>query len=235
VLAKASGADYDTEWTTPEAGGGTVTDVQVAGQSVLDAQGVANVPYAGANIAGAVVIAPNASGGLSVNQNNGRISTFAAVLSELKAGTDFYKPVVPSHQHESAFYGLAKAAGDTTQSASSNPVGTYTDSAKSAIQTMLGVETGVSFVESVSGTAVTITGVANTRYTCDTVSTITITPPAVGTIDVRFTSGSTAAALTLPSTVKVPDWFDPTALDTDTTYELVITDGVYCGVMAWAE
>ena len=36
-------------------------------------------------------------------------------------------------------YGLAKAAGDSTQSASSNVVGTYTDEAKVAIQKMLGV------------------------------------------------------------------------------------------------
>lgn len=40
---------------------------------------------------------------------------------------------------ESTFYGLAKAAGDTTQSQSSNAVGTYTDEAKAAIQNMFGL------------------------------------------------------------------------------------------------
>lgn len=39
------------------------------------------------------------------------------------------------------FYGLAKAAGDTTQSASSNTVGAYTDDAKTAIRAMLGIDT----------------------------------------------------------------------------------------------
>ena len=39
----------------------------------------------------------------------------------------------------SAFYGMAKAAGDLTQALSDNEVGTYTDEAKIAIQKMLGI------------------------------------------------------------------------------------------------
>lgn len=57
----------------------------------------------------------------------------------MKNGTGVYRPIVSSEGHTATFYGLAKAAGDTTQSSSSNAVGNYTDSAKTAIKNMLGV------------------------------------------------------------------------------------------------
>lgn len=88
-------------------------------------------------------------------------------------------------------------------------------------------------VETISDTDVTITGLDNHRYMCGEVTSISITPPASGTIDVVFTSGSTVAVLTIPNTVKLPDWFDPTALDTDTVYEINICDGIYGTVMMW--
>ena len=87
--------------------------------------------------------------------------------------------------------------------------------------------------ETVTGTTVSITGVANTRYICGEVSTISITPPQSGIIDVIFTSGSSVAVLTVPSTVKWPSGFDPTSLEANTTYELNIMDGVYGAVMTW--
>lgn len=62
-----------------------------------------------------------------------------ATTTSCKAGTSGTAPVVPNVQHAAAFYGLAKAAGDSTQSASSNAVGTYTSEAKTAIKNMLGV------------------------------------------------------------------------------------------------
>lgn len=93
-------------------------------------------------------------------------------------------------------------------------------------------EVGVK-TETVTGSTVTITGVANTRYMCGEVSTISITPPNSGIIDVIFTSGSSVALLTVPSTVKWPSGFDPTSLEANTTYELNIMDGVYGAVMEW--
>jgi hypothetical protein len=92
---------------------------------------------------------------------------------------------------------------------------------------------GEATVETVSGANPVITGVANTRYICGEVSTISITPPASGIIDVIFTSGSSVAVLTVPNTVKWPSGFDPTSLETNTTYELNIMDGVYGAVMEW--
>ena len=88
--------------------------------------------------------------------------------------------------------------------------------------------------ETVTGSTVSITGIANTRYMCGEVSTISITPPQSGIIDVIFTSGSSVAVLTVPSTVKWPSGFDPTSLETNTTYELNVMDGIYGAVMKWA-
>lgn len=92
----------------------------------------------------------------------------------------------------------------------------------------------IPLVETVEGTAITITGEPNVRYMCGEVTSIEIIPPATGSIDVVFTSGSTVAVLTLPSTVRMPEWFDATALDSNTIYEILITDGVYGSVMTWA-
>ena len=88
-------------------------------------------------------------------------------------------------------------------------------------------------VESVTGTTPSITGVDNHRYICGEVSTISITPPSSGLIDVRFTSGSTPAVLTVPNSVKFPAWFDATNLEANVTYEMSFCDE-YGAVMAWA-
>ena len=88
-------------------------------------------------------------------------------------------------------------------------------------------------IVTVSGATPAITGASNTRYVCGEVTAITITPPASGTIDVVFTSGSTVAVMTVPNTVKFPAWFDAENLDTNTVYEINIMDGVYGAVMSW--
>ena len=69
------------------------------------------------------------------------------------------------------------------------------------------------------------------RYNCGEVASLTITPPSSGTIDFIFTSGTTPTVLDLPSTVKMPSWW--IGVEANTTYEMCITDGVYCGVMSW--
>ena len=65
-------------------------------------------------------------------------------------------------------------------------------------------------------------------------TSLSFTPCVSGICDVRFTSGSTVTVLTLPNTVKMPDWFDATSLETNTIYEINILDGVYGAVMTWA-
>lgn len=93
---------------------------------------------------------------------------------------------------------------------------------------------GLVFTETITETTPTLVCLPNIRYICGEVSLIDITPPAKGTCDIVFTSGSTATILTVPSTVKFPSWFDATALRTETIYEIMITDGIYGTVMTWA-
>lgn len=94
-----------------------VQDVQVNGTSVLS-NGVANVPQGSGTLRGVFMLARD---------------------GEIKEGVSSARVISPGEQHTSTFYGLAKAAGDTTQSSSSNTVGNYTDNAKDKIQQMLGI------------------------------------------------------------------------------------------------
>lgn len=116
---------------------------------------------------------------------------------------------------------------------SSNAVGVYTDDAKSKISDMLNAPVEV------SGTTPTITGKAGLRYICGECSTLTITAPASGCIDVVFESGSTPTVLTVSSAktgvtaIKWANGFDPTALEANTTYEINILDGEFGVVGSW--
>lgn len=209
--------------------GDVVGDVQVNGTSVVS-NGIANIPMANNGQAGVVMINPY-YGTEMINGNT--ISLFEPDIDKYKEGIRQHQAVTISRQHYATFYGLAKAAGDSTQSSSSNAVGTYTDSAKTAIKQMLGVKDDYdSLVVEVSGTDPVITGKASYRYNCGELYTLSITPPSSGTIDIIFTSGATPTVLTLPETVKMPDWW--AGIETNTTYEMCITDGTYCGVMSWA-
>lgn len=196
----------------------------------LDGKYVRDTDIARSDMPGIVMI----GAGLNCNASTGLLTVAKATDGNIKSGANTYSPIVPKNQHQSAFYGLAKAAGDTTQSQSDNAVGTYTAEAKAAIQTMLGIEADIPLVETVTGATVSITGMPNVRYICETaISELTITPPASGSIVVRFTAGSNCI-VSLPQTVKLPAWFDISSLEDGTTYEIIITDGVYGGVMSWA-
>ena len=87
--------------------------------------------------------------------------------------------------------------------------------------------------ETVAGATPSITGKDNHRYICGTVTSISITPPQTGIIDVVFTAGN-GCTLTLPNTVLLPEGFDPTTLTQGTTYEINIADGIYGVVAEWA-
>ena len=84
---------------------------------------------------------------------------------------------------------------------------------------------------SISDTDVIINANPNTRYVCGEVSTLDFTPSATGICDIKFTSGSSKTILTLPSTVKMPDWFE---VEANTIYEINIEDGVYGVVASWS-
>lgn len=189
---------------------------------------VQKTDYATASTVGVVM----AGDGLQMSSaKNGKIMLAPASSAQIKAGIKVNVANDVSRQHEAAFYGLAKASGDTTQSQSSNPVGTYTDNAKTAISTMLNGPV------TVSGTTPTITALSGIQYVCGEVATLDITLPASGIVDVVFQSGSTPTVLTVTPptgvTVKWANGFDPTALEANTTYEIRILNGQFATATAW--
>ena len=212
-------------------GAGEPLDVQVNGTSVVS-NGIAEIPKMGTNQFGVAQVSGNAYG-IGTTQTR-YLYILTADDSLIKAGAHAFRPITPSVQDYATFYGLAKAAGDATQSASSNAVGTYTDSAKASIKSMLGIVDGSTGTVDITGTTPTIAAVENTRYVCDEITTLSFTPSASGICIVRFTSGSTPTVVTIPNTVKFPEWFDITALEADTIYEICVTDGIYGAVMSWA-
>ena len=111
-----------------------LTDVQINGTSVVS-DGVAGIPLAAIGSPG--VVMPNAFYGTYMFNTN-TIGTWSADISKCKEGTQDHQPVTPSVEHVATFYGLAKAAGHDEKN-STLTVGTYTDEAKTAIQTMLDV------------------------------------------------------------------------------------------------
>ena len=203
-------------------GGGDVTDVQINGTSILSG-GVANVPLASSSDLGVV---KQDGTGYSVRIDSlGRLSVVGADAATIKnADPNIKRPIIPSTTHIATFYGLAKAAGDTTQSQSSNPVGTYTDEAKSAIHEML------NGAVTVSGTTPTIAAKSGITYVCGEVATLDITLPASGIFEVQFVSGSTPTVLTATG-VTWANGFDPTALEANKTYDISVSNGI--GVAVW--
>ena len=99
---------------------------------------VQKTDYASASQLGIVGI--DTGYGIQLTGSSHKLCTNPPTSAQIKEGTQTWRPLVASRQHESTFYGLAKAAGDSTQSASSNTVGSYTDAAKDKILQMLGID-----------------------------------------------------------------------------------------------
>ena len=212
VLRKQGNDDFSSYWDAEK-----VSDVQINGTTILDSDGVANIPKGSDGVLGAVSL--DISYGVGANAN-GRLYVNKATEYQTKVGTEKYRPVAPYDQHSATFYGMAKAAGDSSQASSANAVGTYTSDAKSAISAMLNAP------ESVSGSTPSITAKSGIRYKCGECATLDIVVPASGLFEVDFESGSTATVLTTTgTTVTWPSWFDPTDLEADTLYEISIQDG----------
>lgn len=119
-----------------------VQDVQVNGVSVLQ-NSVANVPVADGSTLGVVKI--NNIYGIGRRNDNYILNIKNAELSEIKTGTNYYRPITPQNQEASVFYGLAKIAGHDEKD-SELSAGQYTDEAKTAIKEMLGVQDGLKVV-----------------------------------------------------------------------------------------
>lgn len=180
---------------------------------------VTHQDYASSTVSG--VVRTGIAYGTKMAPDGRTLSISSADADSIKGGWVSERPITPSVQHASVFYGLATAAGDATQKASYNPVGQYTNAAKSAISQMLNGPVAV------TGNTPTIIALPGIQYVCGEVTTLDIALPASGCIDVVFTSGSTATVLTftLPSEEYTLAWeneFDPASLDANTTYELNI-------------
>lgn len=114
-----------------------VDDVQIDGTSILN-NGVANIPIPNAFTFGVVKVTGSGNDGITLNSNK-QLRIYPISSADAKTGTAQYRPITPMRQHESAFYGLAKVAGHDEKD-STLPVGTYTEDAKTAIRTMLGLQ-----------------------------------------------------------------------------------------------
>lgn len=113
-----------------------VTDVTINGVSIVSG-GEAVIPIAQNNGDFGLVKTADGTYGL-FKTANGYLAVAKPTDAQIKAGTHDNRAIVPSVQHKSVFYGLAKVAGvDMSQSA--NAVGTYTTEAQTAIKSMLGV------------------------------------------------------------------------------------------------
>ena len=123
-------------WVADFTPSGTVTDVQINGTTIVSS-GVANIPKAGTSTYGA--IKANSAYGVETD-NQGNLVLKMASDAEIKSASGNYRPISASKEHQGVFYGMAKAAGDNTQSSSNNPVGTYTDTAKKKIREMIGAD-----------------------------------------------------------------------------------------------
>ncbi len=211
--------DSNDEFQTLDAVGG-IEDVQVNGQSVVT-DGVADIPIGAQNTYGVFKLGNNGNG---IQLFNGDLTIYSAPDYLIKLGSASFTPIAPLMQHQSTFYGLAKAAGADMKDIVSTTVGTYPEAQKSAISQMLNGSV------SVTGSTPSITALPGIRYVCGEVTTLDITLPTSGIVDVVFESGSTATTLTItPPTGQTLKWaggFDPTSLDADTTYEINIADGL---------
>lgn len=109
------------------------------------------------------------------------------------------------------------------------------DSSKNPVQnkvinTALGNKADKPTKTAISGSTPSITAANNTIYTCGEVSTLTVTAAANIDFTVIFTSGSTAATLTMDENITMPDDF---AVEANTRYEINVSDG-YAVVGRWA-
>lgn len=113
-------------------------------QGIELADYVKNTDYATTDKAGVVKIKDTQGIGMTSTKY---LMIKSANSASIKAGSNINQPIIPEKQHESVFYGLAKASGDTTQSDSTNAVGTYTDEAKASIKSMLGISEHITLTQ----------------------------------------------------------------------------------------
>ncbi len=110
-------------------------DVRINGESVVQ-NGIANIPYSTQDIYGLIKVSTNGTFGVVSDQ--GLLKVSPAGYANLQAGTASRMPITPARQHEALFFALAKLAGVDLANETVT-LGQYPESAKIAIQKMLGI------------------------------------------------------------------------------------------------
>lgn len=203
-----------------------VKGVTINGTSIVS-NGVANVPLANFDgVEGVVKIARYK--GLDLN-DAGYLKVYS--IPNDYFGSRSYAYLTQNDIRGVVFYGLARATGTgfTNANQVGDTIGQYTEEAKVAIRNMIDA-TGESASVTVTGTDPVIQASRNTRYICGEILSLDFTPCTSGICEVIFTSGSSVTVLTLPETIKMPEWFE---VETNHTYEISVVDGVYGAVMVW--
>ena len=89
-------------------------------------------------------------------------------------------------------------------------------------------------VVDLDSTSITIASAEdNTIYKYGTLSALTVTDMTNGEFIIKFTSGSTATNTNFPASMKFPDDYSPFAADTNTRYEISVSEG-YAAVGKWS-
>ena len=90
---------------------------------------------------------------------------------------------------------------------------------------------GMTVVKDMESTSVTLAATAETRYIYGELTDLTVTSlPTEGFVNILFQSGSTPTVLTLPDTVKMPQWL---AVGANMTVMISIADGIYGSAQVW--
>ena len=163
------------------------------------------------------------------NHNTDTAETFAAYLESIGAYVVY--PLITPLTYQLDPVQITTLLGENNIWADTGAIAvTYASDTKAYIDAATDPDGNV---VTVTGSAPSITGESGKRYVCGTVDSISITPPSTGIVDVVFSSGTTPAVLTVPSSVKFPGWFNSASLDASTKYEINIMDGTDGVVMAW--
>ena len=107
---------------------------------------VKNTDYATADKGGVVKVKQYDCG---LWMDNGQLKVITSSDNLIKAGINEFRPIVPSNQHRSIFWGLSKLAGVDLKDAQNVEIGIYPEESKKAIQEMLGITDLIGNVEDI--------------------------------------------------------------------------------------
>lgn len=141
-VVSQSSTIYD-EYVTVEPDDSSYAWVKLGSTTMDLSNYVKKTDYATTSNAGVVKL--SSSSAVTKDENN-NLHISVSDSATIKIGTNETYPLTAGKQHESVFYGLAKAAGDTTQASSLNVVGAYTENALTAIKSMLDIQPGTMVV-----------------------------------------------------------------------------------------